>query len=46
MKKFLVPLAVLLLLALAVPAAFAEVELGLSATPVPEGRAIRAAWTP
>ncbi len=38
MKKFLVPLAALLLLALAVPAAFAEVELGLSATPVPGGQ--------
>src|SRR5271157_5150815 len=38
MKKLLVPLAVLLLLALAVPAAFAEVELGISATPVPGGQ--------
>jgi hypothetical protein len=35
MKKLLVPLAALLLLALAVPAAFGEVELGISATPVP-----------
>jgi len=33
MKKLLAPLAVLLLLALAVPAAFAEVELGMSWTP-------------
>jgi hypothetical protein len=33
MKKLLVPLAVLLLLALAVPAAFAEVELGMGWTP-------------
>ncbi len=38
MKKLVVPLAVLLLLALAVPAAFAEVELGISATPVPGGQ--------
>jgi hypothetical protein len=37
MKKLLVPLAVLLLLAMAVPAAFAEVELGISATPTPGG---------
>jgi hypothetical protein len=33
MKKLLVPLAVMMLLALAVPAAFAEVELGMSWTP-------------
>jgi len=38
MKKLLVPLAALLLLALAVPAAFAQVELGISATPVPGGQ--------
>jgi len=38
MKKLLVPLAVLLLLALAVPSAFAEVELGMSWTPVPGGQ--------
>jgi len=37
MKKLFVPLAAVLLLALAVPA-FAEVELGLSATPVPGGQ--------
>lgn len=34
MKKLLVPLAVVLLLALAVPAAFAELELGMSWTPI------------
>jgi len=34
MKKLLVPLAVILLLALAVPAAFAELELGMSWTPI------------
>jgi hypothetical protein len=33
MKKLLVPLAVMLLLALAVPAAFADVELGIGWTP-------------
>jgi len=33
MKKLLVPLAVILLLALAVPAAFAEAELGIGLTP-------------
>jgi hypothetical protein len=38
MKKLLVPLAAALLLAMAVPAAFAEWELGLSATPVPGGQ--------
>jgi len=37
MKKLLGPLAVVMLLALAVPA-FAEVELGISATPVPGGQ--------
>lgn len=35
MKKLLVLLAVVLLVAFAVPAAFAEVELGISATPIP-----------
>jgi hypothetical protein len=38
MKKLLVLLAALLLVAVAVPAAFAEVELGISATPVPGGQ--------
>jgi hypothetical protein len=40
MKKLLVPLAVLLLLALAVPAAFAEVELGMSWTPFSNPNAV------
>ncbi len=36
MKKLLVLLAAALLMAMAVPAAFAEVELGISGTPVPD----------
>jgi len=35
MKRLLVLLAALLLVAVAVPAAFADVELGISATPIP-----------
>jgi len=38
MKKLLVLLAALMLAAVAIPAAFAEVELGISATPVPGGQ--------
>ena len=40
MKKLLVPLAVMLLLALAVPAAFAELELGMSWTPIQDTTAV------
>jgi len=38
MKRLLVLLAALLLVAVAVPAAFADVELGISATPTPGGQ--------
>jgi hypothetical protein len=40
MKKLLVPLAVILLLAFAVPAAFAELELGMSWTPITDPNSI------
>lgn len=40
MKKLVVPLAVMLLLALAVPAAFAELELGMSWTPIQDPNAL------